>query len=92
MGRTDVYVNDRLSILWEISRIKKEGLYDEGGKYDIIIEGPTLSVENGYLGFTNRDKGVFTYKEDFKKKFNAIIIEMKKSGKIDEIITEVYSK
>lgn len=90
MGRVDAYVNDRLSILWEVSRLKKSGEYDEGGRHEEIVEGITLSVEQGYLGFTNQDKGVFTYKDNFITTFNTIISDMKEKGEIKKIISDSY--
>lgn len=91
LHRIDAYANDRLSILWELNRLKKSGQYDEGGKHDIIIEGPVLSFENGYLGITNRDNGRFTFKNDFLNKFNVIINKMKHSGEIEDIVVNYYS-
>lgn len=91
MGRVDAYVNDRLSILWELSRLKKSGEYEEGGRHEKIVEGITLSVEQGYLGFTNQDKGVFTFKEDFIKTLNKIILDMKEKGEIEKIILDSYT-
>lgn len=91
MGGIDVYVNDRLSILWEANRLKKSGDYDEGGKHIRFVEGSTLSVEKGYLGITNTDKGKFRFKKDFVDKLNAIIKTMKENGEIENIVIDYYS-
>ncbi len=44
MARIDAYVNDRISVLWELNRLKKTGRYDEGGDHEMIVEGISLSV------------------------------------------------
>ncbi len=86
MSRIDAYVNDRISVLWELNRLKRTGRYDEGGDHEMIVEGISLSVEHGHLAFTNRDGGRFAFKADFIKEFNAIIDEMKRTGRIEEIV------
>ncbi len=45
-----------------------------------------MKIQYGYLGFT--DKGKFPFKMDFVKQFNEQITNMKKSGKITQIIHE----
>jgi len=52
-GRTDCYINDRLSIVWEIGRLRKSGEYKDN--YAKITEGVVVSSQNGFLGFTDRD-------------------------------------
>lgn len=85
LKRTDCYINDRLSITWELNQLKKEGLYDEGGKHEVIREALTISSEWGYLGFTRRDFGRFYFKEDFITKFNTVIHAMQANGEIQTI-------
>jgi polar amino acid transport system substrate-binding protein len=91
LGRIDCYMNDRLSILWELDRIKAEGLVTdlESSK---IVEAATVGQELAYLGYTDRDNGRFTYKADFIKQLNAVIVEMKKSGEIQRISESVLTK
>ena len=84
--KIDCYANDRLSILWEIKKLKESGKYDEGGKHSRIVESVIVSTEKGYIGFTNKDKGKFGFKDDFLAKINKIIKNMKASGEIDKII------
>lgn len=87
-GRIDVYINDRMSVLAEFNKIKEEMVRYRNAN---IEEGALVSREKGYLGFTATDKGRFLFKEDFLKKFNAIIEDMKKNGEIKSI-TETYIK
>jgi len=87
-GRIDVYVNDDLSILWELAKLRKCGIYDPAKGHLPIIKGPTISIQNGFLGFTNRDGGQFFYKEDFKHQVNTVIKSMQTSGEIDGIVRQ----
>ncbi|BCS99040.1 ABC transporter substrate-binding protein [Desulfoluna limicola] len=89
--RVDCYINARLSIAWELNRLKKEGLYDEGGKHDVLKEALVISSEWGYLGFTRMDFGRFYFKEDFIAKFNTVIHAMHASGELQSIIDRVIA-
>ncbi len=89
--RLDCYINARLSIAWELNRLKREGLYDEGGKHAPLKEALVISSEWGYLGFTRMDFGRFYFKEDFISKFNAAIRAMHASGEIQTIIDRVIA-
>ncbi len=86
LKRTDCYMNDRLAILWELKKLKAQGKYDEGGRHAKLLEGTTITIEQGFLGYTNRDNGKFPFKEDFKKEFDIIIYEMRRTGEIQKII------
>ena len=74
-----------------MNQLKKAGKYDEGGGYTRITEGATISKEQGFLGFTAMDKEKFHYKEDFVKKFNNAIYDMKKNGEIQNIVDRFTS-
>jgi polar amino acid transport system substrate-binding protein len=89
LKRVDCYMNDRLSILYELERLKQEGLYDEGGTHAALVEGATITLEQGFLGITARDGGRFGFKEDFLKQFNTRIYEMRKSGELGRIIDDL---
>ncbi|MFZ6709849.1 substrate-binding periplasmic protein [Undibacterium sp. TC9W] len=90
LGRIDCYVNDRLSILWEIERIKADGVYADSSQ--AIVEAAVISQEQAYLGYTNRDNGRYPYKPDFMRALNQILTDMKKSGEIQKIVEDVLSK
>jgi polar amino acid transport system substrate-binding protein len=87
-GRIDVYVNDYHSIPWEISKMRECGLYDPAKGHLSIIKGPTIAIQHGFIGFTNRDGGRFFYKEDFKHQVNTVIKSMQESGEIHRIVKE----
>ncbi|MBI1771937.1 MAG: transporter substrate-binding domain-containing protein [Burkholderiales bacterium] len=90
LGRIDCYVNDRLSILWEMERIKADGVYADNSQ--AIVEAAVINQEQAYLGYTNRDNGRYSYKADFMRVLNQILIDMKKSGEIQKIVEDVLSK
>lgn len=89
--RLDCYINARLSIAWELNSLKREGLYDEGGKHDSLKEALVISSEWGYLGFTRMDFGRFYFKDEFIDKFNAVIRAMHASGEIQTIVDRVIA-
>jgi len=69
-GVADLYVNDQLIDISEFPEIKR-GL---------------VAAENaGHIGFTLK-KEKYPFIDDLKKKFNAVIVEMKKSDEIDKIL------
>jgi polar amino acid transport system substrate-binding protein len=84
--RLDCYVNERLSILWALKRMRMSGDYDDIGIQRNLVEGPTISREQTYLGYTDRDEGQFSFKADFVKKFDAAIDSMKQSGELQDIV------
>lgn len=83
--RVDCYLNDRLSVLSELAQMRREKLYDEA-RHGRIQEGATVSVENGHVGYTNRDNGRFAYKTDFVRQLDAAIAAMRQSGRIQQIV------
>ena len=89
LNRTDCYINDRLSILWELNRLKKKGAYNE--RCSKILETTVISSEHGYLGFSRKDKA-FSFKKDFIKDINRIIKKMRDSGEIKKIVSNFMKK
>lgn len=85
LRRTDCYMSDRLSFFWELKLLTEQKEYEEG-RDARFVEGPTISTEQGFLGFTDRDNGKFEYKEDFIRKFDTIIYEMRKKGELQKIV------
>lgn len=80
-NRINCYVNDRLSILYELKKMADRGEYDGSS----IVETHVLGIEKGYLAI-HKDAG--TEIKTFLSKFNHAIEGMKSSGKIDEIIAQ----
>lgn len=83
--RIDCYLNDHLSVLSEIARMRAEGLY-EPAKHGLISEGPSVSVENGHVGFSNRTAERFPFKQDFAAQLDAALIELRRKGEIERIV------
>lgn len=83
--RIDCYFNDRISILAELAQMQRDGLYDAEGSAP-IVEGPTISVESGHVGFSSSDGGRFPFKEDFVRQLDAALIELRQSGEIERIV------
>jgi len=82
-GRVDCYMNDKLSIKWELKKLVNEGRYDGVS----LAQGVTISAEQGFLGFA-ADGSRFPFKNDFKKQYLEVLTKMKKSGEIQKIIDE----
>lgn len=85
-GRVDCYMNDGLSIQWELKKLEKKGKYD--GKS--IVKGAVISAEQGFLGFTGNAEG-FPFKDDFKAQYLSILREMKENGEV-KAIAEAFVK
>jgi polar amino acid transport system substrate-binding protein len=85
-GRLDAYINDRRAVLWELERMQRDGVLGESG-LDWIVEGPWLSGEDGYLGYTRVNADAYPYKEDFKTRLDAILADLEREGVIYRIVT-----
>jgi polar amino acid transport system substrate-binding protein len=88
LGRIDCYINDRQAILWTLKVLQSEHSTDIPLRDDELVEAASIAVRQGYLGYTDRDRGAFTYKAAFVKKFDAIIRQMKRQGDIDRIVAD----
>lgn len=88
LKRIDCYANDKLSILWELQRLKANGTYDPGGTQAEILEGATISSEQGYVGYAVMDQDAFPFKADFVAQLDDILNAMKESGEIKEIVNQ----
>ncbi|WDP89461.1 MAG: transporter substrate-binding domain-containing protein [Desulfobacter sp.] len=88
-GRLDGYISDKNAMLWELKQLRDKGEYDPATQ-ELVIAGD-ISREQGYLGFTNQDKGAFSFKADFVKQFVAVINEMKAGGEIQAVL-DAYIK
>jgi len=80
-GQVDCYMNDAISIQWELKKLMKEGRYDG----ESILKSAMISAEQGYLGFASSGTR-YPFKNDFKKRYLTILKRMKDSGEIDVIV------
>ena len=83
-GRIDCYMNDKLSIQWELNNLQTNGEYSGTGIQQIQV----LSREQGYLAFSIFDDR-FQYKAQFKQQYLKILRQMQQSGEIEDLI-EAY--
>lgn len=86
MGRIDGYVNDKMSIFDTLNQLKKEAKYKK--EYSNVVVAMTIAKESGYVGYKVGDNSKFPFKEDFKKKLDKALSDMKKSGEIDKILAK----
>lgn len=82
--RIDCYINDRLSIAWEIKRLKESGRIDSS---DYFALAAFVSEEYGYLGYTAYAEQ-FPYKDAFVTHFDEILQEAQASGIVEQVISE----
>lgn len=81
--KVDCYINDRLSILWEIKQLIQEGSLPTDWT---VIESASVSSEQGYLGFTNVTPERYPYKNEFVTDFNASLEKLKQDGTLEAIL------
>jgi polar amino acid transport system substrate-binding protein len=88
LGRIDCYINDRKAILWTFKQFQKKGGVDLPMREGEVVEAVTIATFHGHLGYTSRDKGAFTFKDDFVQKFDSVFRKLKKQGDIDRIVAD----
>lgn len=84
-NRTDCYVNDKLSILWEVKMLQQEGIIHPNWKMKL---GNSVSSEHGYVGFTTLSPDKYPYKNEFIQELNSIITRFKQDGTMDDILAQ----
>lgn len=87
--RIDCYINDRMSIRWTQLELAREGKLASA---QMGVEAAVIATEQGFLGFTDRDEGRFTYKTDFLKQFDSIVYNMKRTGEIERISRDFFRR
>jgi polar amino acid transport system substrate-binding protein len=83
--RIDCYFNERRVVRAELAQMRRDGLYDDKDS-ELIVEGPTISVEHTHVGYSDTDNARFPFKEDFVRQLNAAIEQVRKSGEIERIV------
>ena len=92
IGRLDCYINDRHAIEWTLEGLKRDGQFSEKRGHAPLVEAAVIGVEQGFLGYTDRDKGHFAFKADFVKKFDNVIYQMKRQGEIERIARDYFNR
>ncbi len=85
--KLDCYVNDRLSILYELNVLMELGKYDGLS----LVETVKVSSEYGYLG-VSQYSDVYPGTTDFIKQFNQQIKVMKNNGEINKIVNKYLER
>lgn len=81
--KTDCYINDRLSILWEIKLLIQEGIVNPDW---MLTLGTSIGGEQGYLGYSNVNSDKFPFKADFVAKFNQTLEQLRIDGTVEAIM------
>jgi len=82
--RVDCYVNDRLSVLFELKKMKAKGKYDGSS----VVETSALPAEQGFLAIHINAPNTT---KNFINRFNETIKAMKADGSIQQVI-DSYTK
>ncbi|WP_413704316.1 substrate-binding periplasmic protein [Pseudomonas sp. Pseusp16] len=83
-GRIDVYINDRLSVQWELEQMQREGVFAQND-LNWLVEGPWLSGEAGYLGYTRLNASAYPYKPQFMQRLDKVLAELERDGSIERL-------
>ncbi|BCG24184.1 amino acid ABC transporter substrate-binding protein [Pseudomonas tohonis] len=82
--RIDVYINDRLSILWELQQMREDGSISPEDA-ESLVEGPVLATERGHLGFTRLNAAAYPYRADFMQRFDTALAKVQANGTLDRL-------
>lgn len=83
-GRIDVYINDKISMLWTLEELKRKGIYKN---YYLDLEiWHTVSKEFGHIGYSKTNVQALDYEDDFKKKMDEALTKLEKKGTIEDIL------
>ncbi|MCY1263556.1 MULTISPECIES: substrate-binding periplasmic protein [Pseudomonas] len=83
-GRIDAYINDRLSVQWELEQMQREGVFAQND-LNWLVEGPWLSGEAGYLGYTRLNASAYPYKPQFMQRLDKVLAELERDGSIERL-------
>lgn len=83
-GRVDCYINDRLSVHWELQRLRREGQVLPAML--AIKETAQLASQQGYLGYGPVLPATAPYRADFIARFNLALAQMQQNGEIRRIV------
>ncbi|KJY84037.1 ABC transporter substrate-binding protein [Vibrio galatheae] len=82
-NRVDCYINDRLSILWEIKLLTVQGVFKPDWALTLAT---SVGGEHGYLGFGDVANEKYPFKEEFIRQFNQALHTLKQDGSIDAVL------
>lgn len=88
-NKVHCYLNDRLSIQWELQEMQQQGAVT---RFDVslVSEVSTVMSRTAHIGYTNNPNHGFGYKRDFIQRMDKALLELQQSGKADEIIQSYF--
>jgi len=85
--RLDCYLNDRLSTLWELKRLRRE--YPEKDyQFNGISEALLVMTQTAHIGYTDSKEHKFTYKDEFVKRMDEALALLHTSGEYERILAK----
>lgn len=90
-NKVHCYLNDKLSIQWELQAMRKADLVSSIN-IQLRSEVMTVMSRTAHIGYTNSHGHGFKYKQDFIHKMDQALIELQSSGEADEIIRAYVSE
>ncbi|MFT5708731.1 MAG: polar amino acid transport system substrate-binding protein [Oceanospirillaceae bacterium] len=90
LKRIDCYINSKLTIEWTLNKLTAEN-NDVDFSANFIFS-TVISENSAYLGFAAKDNKRFAFREDFARKVDAVIIKMKKDGKINALLQKFITR
>lgn len=86
-NKSDCTIVSKATFSWYVKQMKESGEYQKYDRNGVFLkEVFTIGSNIGYLGYTDvDDEKNYPYKDDFSKKFDQVIIQMKERGEIIKI-------
>jgi len=84
LNRLDCYVNSKLTIDWNLNKLKQLKIYQYATSN--LIFSAVISQENAYIGYTKYGDKEFVHLNDFSHRVDVILKEMQREGLIDKIL------
>ena len=84
LNRIDCYVNSKLTIDWNLNKLKRLKIYQYATNN--LIFSSVISQENAYIGYTKYGAKDSVYLNDFSHQVDVILNEMKREGLINKIL------
>lgn len=84
-GQIDCYANDRLAVQYSFSKLQDKVKFRQFKGYR-LSESAELSSEDAFIGYSAAN--TLSYKADFVKQMDAVLLELKKAGTINRLIVD----
>ncbi len=87
--RTDCIMMEEKAFDYQFNRLKKKGIYDEGGKHARLKKGAVIGKDPVYIGYsrTAREMGKYPFQFEFMQALDSVLYKMVKSGEIEKIMS-----